>query len=264
MAVQLAERIVKAQLSSMVWAGSHSGHAGFSAAIVLMLIPFSTTPVDAALWAAAFRALLQPEGGRFAYLKFGSVELRLTGLLLLATMTQTVLLVIVTTGPLFLDPDGAFLTWYLKQQHQFLPWIFDVGTLMGALALVRFMMTPAILVDQNRNALSESWRLTRSIFWSLAMLILAWLVLRIAAGQLVGALVHTVSDVAAARGANWLTFAHPRGVTTATLPSWMSIPSLMLMTTGAALDALSIVVIAGIVTYAYGHATVSAEPPATI
>ena len=244
----------------MVRAGSHPEGAGLSIALTLMLIGYATTPVDAAIWAAAFRAFLRPGEVRFAYLRLGTVELRLTVLVLLAVLAEAALIGFLTAGPIFLDPMGAFQMWYVKHQLSLLYWISGFGSLLGALALVRFMLTPAILVDQNRTSLSDSWRLTRSSFWSLTVLILAWLVLRMAVGQIVGLFIQTVSKIAAARGLNWLTLVHTHSATTAAFPTWMSIPRFVWMTSEALLDALSIVVIAGIATTAYLYVTVAQAP----
>jgi hypothetical protein len=198
-------------------------------------------PFQAVLWAAAFRAFLRPAEAKFAYLRVGRAELRLAGLVLLSSLAGILALTLPLASISFMS-NGAFQ--FLIVDHWFSYFVSNLYPLLVTLALVRFILTPAIMIDQDRVSLMDSWRLTHSSFWSLAMPLLAWQVIRMVLGRLVGLIIHFASDIA---------------MTTSAFPRWMPIPSLALMVTGAVLESLSIVVIAGIATTAYGYVTASAE-----
>jgi hypothetical protein len=71
-------------------------------------------------------------------------------------------------------------------------------------------------------------------------------------------LFRALSEMAAASGLNWLAFSHVHGAAApGALPAWISVPNLTLMTVFAALDALTVVVVAGLVATAYQSVTAS-------
>jgi hypothetical protein len=264
--VELAQNLVYAQLSDVyaqVTAAAASsmfrvgppfdaGHLIYEALAFVAVTIALAVPFQAVMWAAAFRAFLRPGEARFAYLRFGSVELRLAGLVLLSTLAQGILVGLSTVE--IIHQHSAISTPMWRSL------IIDIELLLGTLALVRFMLTPAILIDQNRASLTDSWRLTRSNFWSLGIPLVAWQVLRMAVHWSVGSIVHAVSDIAAARKLNWLVLSYPHGTNAAFLPFWMSIPRIAWITAAAVLETLSLVVIAGIATTAYRSLTISKDP----
>lgn len=144
------------------------------------LIPLLRVPFTAMLWLAALRAFLHPEDRPFAYLRFGRAEAQFTGYLLLVGVIAFVVLLLDTFAATSVIVSNRWVAnLYVFELLETLP-LLTTGV-VGALLLVRFLLTPAFLLDQHPHPLRESWRLTRPIYWPLvgALIVVAlanWIV----------------------------------------------------------------------------------------
>ena len=228
---------------------------GSVAALVSMalgagLAILATIAFDAILWAAAFRAFLRPEEGRFAYLRVGNLELCLMGLVfswaLVVGLFGQALTIAATEMRIHVSPFQILVG-------------TGLGSLLGTLALVRFVMAPAVLLDCNRVSLLESWRLTHSIFWPLAGLLMAMQILRMVADWFGQALFLAFTEPAAFQSFGWLSLSHPHGALKTSVPQMMSVTQIVLDIYGAALAAIGVAMVAGIIATAYQAVTAGLE-----
>jgi len=210
----------------------------------------TTTAFDAVLWAAAFRAFLRPGEGRFAYLRLGNVELCMMGLVfswaLVVGLFGQALAIAATEVRLQISPFQILVG-------------AGVGSLLGTMTFVRFVLTPAVLVDCNRVSLSKSWRLTGSVFLPLTGILAATQILRMAAHWLGRWLIAALNGPFEHSGSAWLN-TQPHGALTSSLLQMTSAPQVVLDIYLAALGALGVAVAAGILTTAYQAVTASLEP----
>ena len=143
--IELAQRLIDSQLRWMTQSGTPVAAIVDSLVAVALSIPFG-----AVLWLAVYRAFLRPGEARFSYLRLGRVELRMAGVLLLVAVAEATLSTIVLVGLTLRDTP-------LPSPKLLLP-VLGVVSLLATIAAVRFMLIPAILVDQNRLSFRQSWR----------------------------------------------------------------------------------------------------------
>jgi len=118
------------------------------------------------LFAAVVRAVAQPVGDRFAYLRIGMDELRLFGLMLIlllaafaAELVAILLLVII----------GAVLALVIGKVVGIIVAVILGFSLFGAAiyAQVRLSLAGAFTVMRSRIVIKDAWRATKGRFWTL-------------------------------------------------------------------------------------------------
>lgn len=121
--------------------------------------------VNAILYCAVLRAVLEPQDARFAYLRLGFQELRQLGLWLYAlaalTAVQVVLLAVETVATAAgraLEPGAARLA---------LAAIAAAGFVLLFYPAVRLSIAPAMTFHERRIGLFSAWPLTRGQFWGM-------------------------------------------------------------------------------------------------
>ena len=121
--------------------------------------------VNAVLYTAVLRAVLEPADARFGYLRLGFQELRQIGLWLyaLAALTglQLLLLVVEATAAAAgraLEPDAARLVLAAVAAATFLALFYPV---------VRLSIAPAMTFRERKVRLFSAWSLTRGQFWGM-------------------------------------------------------------------------------------------------
>jgi len=114
--------------------------------------------VQAVLAPAVYRAVLEPEARRFAYIRLGRVEARMLGVV--------VLLALLSVG---LNAGGEALTGLARQ----------AGGMLAALAVsfatfaftiwisVRLLLAAPLVLRRKGLPIRESWRMTAGVFWPL-------------------------------------------------------------------------------------------------
>lgn len=124
----------------------------------------ASLPFEAVLIAAMLRAQLDPQDQGVAWFRLSVVELKMAGLLVLATLVGLLVAFPVTIGV-------AELVFGLKRRAlaQFVPMI---GAAAAGLALMRFAPALAILVDVGRIDLGGAWRASRGRYVILAAILL--------------------------------------------------------------------------------------------
>jgi hypothetical protein len=175
--------------------GFFTGFALLYAVMILMFI---------VLFSAAYRAVLQPERDRAAYLRLGMDELRLFGLIafmILGAIIGMLLLIVVAAvligGLVIMFGAGAgWLTFAIA-------YALMIG--LALWAMVRLSIAGPLTLLRGKITIREAWRLTRGRFWTLfggylgIMLIvfLALLTLTLATtGDYVMAMIHAAGDPA--------------------------------------------------------------------
>jgi hypothetical protein len=131
---------------------------------VLLAVPF-----EAVLVAAVLRAELRPQARAFAFLRIGAVEASMAGLLVLAGLAGALIAVPASVA-------AAYLAFALKQRLLAGSALL-IGSLVAALALMRFAPAPAILVDERRLDLAAAWRASRGRYLVLLLVMVGATVL---------------------------------------------------------------------------------------
>lgn len=121
--------------------------------------------VQRMLDAAVYRVMLRPEDGRFAYLRLGGDELRLTALRLVYLMLAVLFIAIVQFGIALL----AFAASVFGQRAMlFVGAIAELVSWGAVLVLaVRLSLASVITFDRGKLSILESWEATRGRFWPL-------------------------------------------------------------------------------------------------
>jgi hypothetical protein len=174
---------------TQVRAGSPPDAAAFSSAMSwLMLLELIMLAVAMTLFAAAQRAVLQPEAGGFAYLRLGMDELRLFGLAFalvilfyIALLVAALVIAIVVALGALIGGAGAAIA------------LAAIGilALLGASIWVQVRLSLAfpLTVMRKKIVVGEAWQATRGRFWTLFLaffaIFLILLVLWIAAALVV-------------------------------------------------------------------------------
>jgi hypothetical protein len=161
--VRLAEQYV----SLAVLLGTSLGHAAAgvgSVWAVLLALPF-----EAALVSAILRAELKPQARAVAFLRVGSLEGKMAGLLVLAGLTAALIAVPASVA-------AAYAAFALKQRLLAGSALL-IGSLIAALVLMRFAPAPAILVDEGRLDLIGAWRASKGRYLILVVVVIAATVL---------------------------------------------------------------------------------------
>lgn len=126
------------------------GRSWPSFVLVLMIV----ITVWSVLIAAIYRAVLRPHESRFAYLRFGGDEVRLT-------LTNLVLVPIGVLSAIFVRGFDAAIGGLLGAVSSFAIAIFMIW--IG----VRLMLATPMTFAERRIAITASWKLTHNHFWSL-------------------------------------------------------------------------------------------------
>ncbi|MGZ3347115.1 MAG: hypothetical protein ACXU82_20965 [Caulobacteraceae bacterium] len=173
-AVRLAEQY--ATLAVLLGARLGGAVLGVGAVwAVLLAVPF-----EAVLVAAILRAELKPERRAFAFLRLGPVEFSMAGLLVLAGLAGTVIAAPTSVA-------AAYVAFALKQRSLAGSALL-IGSVVAALALMRFAPAPAILVDQRRLDLAAAWRASRGRYLVLASAVIGAVALERLLGSAAAAL----------------------------------------------------------------------------
>lgn len=138
---------------------------GAFGAIFLLYLGFVVLAVVA--FAAVVRAVVQPAGDRFAYLRLGMDELRLIGLGLVL-MIGALLLEIVAIIAIALA--SAVVGAMAGEMAAFVTiGLLSIVLLCGAIYVqLRLSLSGALTVMRGRIAIRDSWRMTRGHCWTLA------------------------------------------------------------------------------------------------
>ena len=131
---------------------------------VLVALPF-----EAVLVSAMLRAELKPQSKAFAYLRLTVVEANMAGLLILAGLAGALIAVPAAIA-------AADVGFALKQPV-LAGTALLIGSVVAALALMRFAPAPAILVDERRLDLIAAWRASRGRYLILVVVVIGAAVL---------------------------------------------------------------------------------------
>ncbi|MBO9715048.1 hypothetical protein [Sphingomonas sp.] len=130
--------------------------------------------VDAVLLSAAFRTVIRPEEGGFAFLRIGGDELRLFGMMVIVLVGGGIALGIFF---LLVALAGMALTFALGNSQMLvgLMWFVLCLAAIGAviLASVRLSMVYPLTFIRRQLVFDEAWTLTRGRFWTLFLAYLA-------------------------------------------------------------------------------------------
>ena len=147
--------------------------------------------LGAVLLCAAYRMVLRPEAGAWAYLRLGLTELRMTGLLLalivIAIVVALLLSLIMGMFVMILfggSPSGGAVGSVVTS--------LIVWALIAFLS-VRFSLAGVVNFAEGRFGLSDSWDLTRGNFWRLFaiyLILLVWLIGISLLGAFIGGVVQ--------------------------------------------------------------------------
>ncbi len=161
--VRLAEQYVTlAVLLATRLGGAALGVGGAWAALLSL-------PFEALLVSAMLRAELKPQARAFAFLRLGAVEAKMAGLLVLAGLVGAIIAVPTSVA-------AAYAAFAFKQRL-LAGTALLVGTVLAALALMRFAPTPAILVDERRIDLPAAWHASRGRYLVLVLVVIGATVL---------------------------------------------------------------------------------------
>lgn len=132
-----------------------------------LLLSLVSLVISTVLSAAAFRAVLRPEAGGFAFLRLGIDEARMIGLTLLLYLLSLVAGVVGAAGFAFLVALAGFVTGS-QGAAQALAGLLALAA-MAALVfvLVRLSLVYPLVLLRHRISLDDSWEATRGHFWSL-------------------------------------------------------------------------------------------------
>jgi hypothetical protein len=163
----VAVRLTELYVTLAVLLAANLGHAtsGVGAVwSVLLAVPFR-----AVLVAAILRAELKPEKRAFAFLRLGTVEANMAGLLVLAGLAGALIAVPASIA-------AAYAAFALKQRLLAGSALL-IGAVAAALVLMRFAPAPAILVDERRLDLAAAWRASKGRYFILVAVIIGATVL---------------------------------------------------------------------------------------
>ncbi len=199
LAVLLAARLGGAVLGvGAVWA-------------VLLALPF-----EAVLIAALLRAELKPEAKAFAFLRLGTVEFNMAGLLVLAGLAGAVIALPASIA-------AAYAGFGLRQ-----PLVagsaLAIGSVAAALALMRLTPAAAIVAEGGRVDLAAAWRASRGRYILLAAIVIAAAALE----RILGAAV--TGPIVPPELASWAALASPLRLAGVAWRSLVGVAALAVMT----------------------------------
>jgi hypothetical protein len=177
--------IGRSPLAFLAWVGVRLAEQYVTLAILLAArlggAILGVGAVWAVLVAAILRAELRPASRTFAFLRLSGVESRMAGLLVLAGLAAAVIAVPASVA-------AAYAAFALKQRLLAGSALL-IGSLVAALALMRFAPAPAILVDERRLDLIGAWRASKGRYLILVVVVIAATVLE----RLVGGAVSNLA-----------------------------------------------------------------------
>ncbi|MGK6354455.1 hypothetical protein ACMGDH_04425 [Sphingomonas sp. DT-207] len=123
--------------------------------------------ISTVLSAAAFRAVLRPQAGGFAFLRLGRDEARMIGLTLLLYVITIVVGIVGAAGFAFLVALIGFVTGSQTAAQTLASLLVLAG--LGALifVFVRLSLVYPLVLLRRRITIDDSWEATRGHFWSL-------------------------------------------------------------------------------------------------
>lgn len=132
-----------------------------------LLLGLLSLVISTVLSAAAFRAVLRPQAGGFAFLRLGIDEARMIGLTLLLYVITIVAGIVGAAGFAFLVALIGFVTGS-QAAAQTLASLLALAAL-GALifVFVRLSLVYPLVLLRRRITIDDSWEATRGHFWSL-------------------------------------------------------------------------------------------------
>lgn len=151
---------------------------------------------DAVVLTALLRAVLRPEGDRYAFLRIGLDELRQLGVavaLILASLLAAVLAMAaaaVVSAPLAMRGDAALAA----------ALALTAAVIGGVYPAVRLSLAPALSQAEGRFALADAWPLTKGLFWRLFAIFALALLLAAVVSVLAGVLLAALWALAAGGG----------------------------------------------------------------
>jgi hypothetical protein len=140
MAIGLGRRGGTVDITSQPWMGLIT--------LSLYLVPLIAAGVSLC---AVYRAMLRPEAGRFAYIRFGGDELRVIALLLLLALAGFTWAVLMVTATQRMGGDDLLL--------KIVTW--TAASSVVAYLLLRLSFAPVLTFNARRFVLFGSWRATR-------------------------------------------------------------------------------------------------------
>jgi hypothetical protein len=132
-----------------------------------LLLGFLSLVISTVLSAAAFRAVLRPQAGGFAFLHVGSDEARMIGLTLLLYVITIVAGIVGAAGFAFLVALIGFVTGSQAAAQTLTSLLVLAG--FGALVFVfvRLSLVYPLVLLRRGISIDDSWEATRGHFWSL-------------------------------------------------------------------------------------------------
>jgi hypothetical protein len=163
----VAVRLAEQYASLAVLLGARLGGAALGVGAVWAVLV--ALPFEAVLLSAILRAELKPEKRAFAFLRLSTVEANMAGLLVLAGLAGALIAVPASVA-------AAYAAFALKQRL-LAGTALLAGSIVAALALMRFALAPAILVDDRRLDLIGAWRASKGRYLILVALVVGATVL---------------------------------------------------------------------------------------
>lgn len=114
---------------------------------------------------AVYRVILRPDESRFAFLRLGMDEVRLTALRLIFLMLAVLFIAVVQFGIAILafavSPFGGAAMLFVAGLAELFAWA------MVLVLAVRLSLASVMTFDRRRLSIFESWEVTRGLFWPL-------------------------------------------------------------------------------------------------
>ena len=206
----------------------------------------------AVIWLAAYRAFSRPQPDRFAYLRLGWLELQLVGYWMLVGIAFIAVIAFVAAATAILVIVSG------SAGRNFMMWLFvseGVGCVALAPFLVRLSMLPLAMMDRVERPLRLSWRLTGKIFWPFGACLYAVAILPICALALIAAFEWSQTHGSDGSMSGWIVAARLAAVRMRADPLHAFLDPIRLIgfVVTAGIEAVSIVLVAGVVSTAYGR-----------
>lgn len=165
----VSQPLAQAQIA-MMEAGQAIAHPpGFLGYIALVYLVMLTMFV--VLFAAVYRAVLQPDRGGSAYLRLSMDEARLFGLILILIVGYLLAMLLVMLAAILIGVLIAFLTALAgaATAGTVFMTLLIYGLMLGVSIwlVVRLSVAGPLTILRGRIVLREAWRLTRGRFWPL-------------------------------------------------------------------------------------------------
>lgn len=179
------------------------GGSGLGRGVAGLALSFLGLVVSTVLSAAAFRAVLRPEAGGFAFLRLGPDEARMIGLTLLLYVLVLLAGILGALGFAFLIALTQLVTGGSPAAAQLLAGLLALAVFAGVVfVLVRLSLVYPLVLVRRGISIDDSWELTRGHFWSLFG---AYVLLALISFALIMAVMLPVAGlhVQAAAGGGW-------------------------------------------------------------